>query len=89
MAGRVWGYRVLLETIFFRSLILCIWPDSEPTKLADHPKQNLGGEGAPNKNLGGEGAPNKNLKGEGAPNKNLGGEGALSKNLGGEGASDR
>jgi hypothetical protein len=25
--------------IFCRSLILCIWPDSEPTKLLDHPKQ--------------------------------------------------
>ncbi len=23
-----------------RSLTLCIWPDSEPTKLLDHPKQN-------------------------------------------------
>jgi hypothetical protein len=27
--------------------LLCIWPDSEPTKLFDHPKtKNLGGEGA-------------------------------------------
>jgi hypothetical protein len=31
---------VLLETIFCRSLTLCIWPDSEPTKLLHHPKQN-------------------------------------------------
>ena len=30
---------VLLETIFCRSLKLCIWPDSEPTKLLDHCKQ--------------------------------------------------
>ncbi len=28
--------RVLLETIFSRSLALCIWPVSEPTKLLDH-----------------------------------------------------
>ncbi len=28
-----------LETKFCRSLTLCIWPDSEATKLLDHPKQ--------------------------------------------------
>ncbi len=28
---------VLLETIFSLSLTLSIWPDSEPTKLLDHP----------------------------------------------------
>jgi hypothetical protein len=39
VAGRGWVYWVLLETIFCRSLTLCIWPDSEPTKLPDHPKQ--------------------------------------------------
>ncbi len=33
------GCWVLLETIFYKSLTLCIWPDSEPTKLLDHPKQ--------------------------------------------------
>jgi hypothetical protein len=33
------GCWVLLETIFFRSLTLCIWPDWEPTKLLDHSKQ--------------------------------------------------
>jgi hypothetical protein len=32
------GCWVLLETLFCRSLTLCIWPDSEPTKLLDHPK---------------------------------------------------
>ncbi len=32
------GCRVLLETIFFRSWTLCIRPDSEPTKLPDHPQ---------------------------------------------------
>ncbi len=37
VAGRGWG---MLKTIFCRSLILCIWPDSEPTKLLDHHKQN-------------------------------------------------
>ncbi len=31
---------VVLETIFFRSLTLSFWPDSEPTKLLYHPKQN-------------------------------------------------
>jgi hypothetical protein len=30
---------VVLETIFCRSLTLCIWPDSEPTKWTYHPKQ--------------------------------------------------
>ncbi len=34
------GRWVVLETIFCRSLILCLWPDSEPTKLLYHPKQN-------------------------------------------------
>jgi hypothetical protein len=38
-----WGCWVLLEAIFCRSLTLCIWPDSEPTKLLDHYK-NLRGE---------------------------------------------
>ena len=33
------GCWVVLETIFCRSLTLCFWPDSEPTKLLDHPKQ--------------------------------------------------
>jgi hypothetical protein len=42
--GRWW---VLLETIFCRSLTLCIWPDWEPTKLLDRSKQKLGGERAP------------------------------------------
>ncbi len=41
--GRCW---VLLETIFCRSFTLCFWPDSEPTKLLDRPKQkNRWGEG--------------------------------------------
>ncbi len=35
------GFGVLLETIFCRTLTLCIWPDSEPTKLLHHPKQKL------------------------------------------------
>ncbi len=35
------GYRVVSETIFCRSFTLCIWPDSEFTKLLDHPKQKL------------------------------------------------
>jgi hypothetical protein len=35
--GRRFG--VLLETIFWRSLTLCIRPDTEPTKLLHHPKQ--------------------------------------------------
>jgi hypothetical protein len=34
-----------VESIF-RSYTLCIWPDSEPTKLLYRPKKNLGGEGA-------------------------------------------
>ncbi len=42
------GCWVVLETIFCRSLTLCFWPDSEPTK---------NGFTTPNKNLGGEGAP--------------------------------
>jgi hypothetical protein len=33
------GFWVVFETIFCRSLTLCIWPDSEPTKLPYHPKQ--------------------------------------------------
>ncbi len=33
------GCWVLLETIFCRCLTLWIWPDSELTKLLDHPKQ--------------------------------------------------
>ncbi len=33
------GCWVLLETIFCRSLTLCMWPDSEPIKLLDHLKQ--------------------------------------------------
>ncbi len=36
VAGKGWGCWVLMETIFCRSLSLCIWPDSEPTKLLDH-----------------------------------------------------
>jgi hypothetical protein len=39
------GCRVVLETIVCRSLTLCIWPDSEPTKLHDHPKQKPGSGG--------------------------------------------
>ncbi len=35
------GSWVLLEAIFQRSLALCIWPDSEPTKLPHHAKQKL------------------------------------------------
>jgi hypothetical protein len=35
----MWGCWVLLEKIFCRSLILCIWLDSEPTKFLDHSKQ--------------------------------------------------
>ncbi len=31
------GCWVLLDTIFCWSLTLCIWPDSEPTKLLHHP----------------------------------------------------
>ncbi len=33
------GCWVVLESIFCRSLTLCIWPDSETTKLLHHPKQ--------------------------------------------------
>ncbi len=33
--------------MFYRSLTLCIWPDSEPTKLNYHPKQNLRRGGGP------------------------------------------
>ncbi len=40
------GGGVLLETIFYRSLILCIWPDSEPTKLLDHPTLKPRNEGS-------------------------------------------
>ncbi len=36
VVGRCW---VLLETVFCRSWTLCFWPDSEPTKLLDRPKQ--------------------------------------------------
>ncbi len=32
-----------LETIFCRSFTLCIWPDSEPTKLLENPKPRRGG----------------------------------------------
>jgi hypothetical protein len=39
------GCWVLLETMFCRSLTLCIWPESEPTKLLDHPKQKPSREG--------------------------------------------
>jgi hypothetical protein len=51
VSGKGWwkggGCWVVLETIFCRSLTLCFWPDSEPTKLLYHPKhKNLGGEGA-------------------------------------------
>jgi hypothetical protein len=35
------GCWVVLETLFSRSYTLCFWPDSEPTKLLDHPKQKL------------------------------------------------
>ncbi len=34
VAGRGWGVEYCC-----RSLTLCVWPDSEPTKLPDHPKQ--------------------------------------------------
>ncbi len=37
-SGKCW---VLLDIIFCRSLTFCIWPDSEPTKLLDRPKQKL------------------------------------------------
>ncbi len=39
-----------VESIY-RSNTLRIWPNSEPTKLLQHPKQNLGVEGASNKGL--------------------------------------
>ncbi len=39
------GCGVLLETIFCRILTLCIWPDSEPKKLLDHPNQEPRKEG--------------------------------------------
>ncbi len=40
------GCWVLMETIFCSSLTRRIWPDSEPTKLLDHPKQKprMGGQ---------------------------------------------
>ncbi len=34
-----------IVTIFCRILTHCIWPDSEPTKLLDHPKKNYEGRG--------------------------------------------
>jgi hypothetical protein len=38
--GRFGGVLSLVgDHIFCRSLTLCIWPDSEPTKSLDHPKQ--------------------------------------------------
>ncbi len=37
VAGRGWGCWLLLETIFCRSLTLCIWQDSESTKLLEVP----------------------------------------------------
>ncbi len=37
--GGVGGCWVLLETIFCRSLKLCIWSDSEPTKLLSHTRR--------------------------------------------------
>ena len=40
--GSVWGDVELCcrpYSIFCRSLTLCFWPDSEPTKLLHHPKQ--------------------------------------------------
>ncbi len=43
LLGMSWGGGrgcwVVLETKFCWSLTLCIWPDSEPTKLLDQPKQ--------------------------------------------------
>jgi len=39
----VGGCLVVLETIFCWSLTLCLWPDSEPTKLIYHPEQNQEG----------------------------------------------
>ncbi len=39
-AGRGFGgCWVVLETIFCRSLTLCIWPDTEPTKIALPPQK--------------------------------------------------
>jgi hypothetical protein len=35
----VWCGKILLKTIFCRSLTLCICTGSEPTKLLDHPEQ--------------------------------------------------
>jgi hypothetical protein len=37
VTGRGWGCWVLLKTIFCSSFTLCIWPDSEPTKLLHQP----------------------------------------------------
>jgi hypothetical protein len=45
VAGRGWGCWVVLETIFCRSLTLCYWPDSEPTKLLYNNKQKPGRRG--------------------------------------------
>ncbi len=39
MEGGDVGCWVVLETLFYMSLTLCIWLASEPTKLLDHPKQ--------------------------------------------------
>ncbi len=40
------GCWAVLLTIFCRSLTLCFWPNSEPTKLLDHPnREPLGWEG--------------------------------------------
>jgi hypothetical protein len=36
----VGGCWVVLQTIFCRILTFCFWPDSEPTNLLYHPKQN-------------------------------------------------
>ncbi len=38
-------YGVLLDSKLYRSYSLCIWPDSEPTKLQDLPKQKPGRRG--------------------------------------------
>ncbi len=37
--GNMYG---MLSTTNYRSNTICIWPDSEPTKLLDHPKQRRG-----------------------------------------------